>query len=78
MNEAASSDRLKCFLLILLAFVLMPAGIERGDCLFFILFIYLFFSHPIYYLRPSILSLLVVTQIRGHIAGSSPLSLIHI
>ena len=31
-----------------------------------------FFSHPIYYLRPSILSLLVVTQIRGHIAGSSP------
>ena len=29
--------------------------------------------HPIYYLRPSILSLLiVVTQIRGHIAGSSP------
>ena len=31
-----------------------------------------FFFHPIYYLRPSILSLLVVTQIRGHIAGSSP------
>ena len=25
-----------------------------------------------YYLHPSILSLLVVTQIRGHIAGSSP------
>ena len=25
-----------------------------------------------YYVRPSILSLLVVTQIRGHIAGSSP------
>ena len=33
-----------------------------------------FFSHPIYYLRPSFsLSLLVVTQIRGHIAGCSPL-----
>ena len=33
----------------------------------------LFFFHPIYYLRPSVsLSLLVVTQIRGHIAGSSP------
>ena len=32
----------------------------------------IFFFHPIYYLRPSILSLLVVTQIRGHIAGSSP------
>ena len=31
-----------------------------------------FFFHPIYYLRPSILSLLVATQIRGHIAGSSP------
>ena len=31
------------------------------------------FSHPIYYFRPSFsLSLLVVTQIRGHIAGSSP------
>ena len=28
--------------------------------------------HPIYYLRPSFLSLLVATQIRGHIAGSSP------
>ena len=28
--------------------------------------------HPMYYLRPSILSLLVVTQIRGHIAGSFP------
>ena len=29
--------------------------------------------HPIYYLRPSFsLSLLDVTQIRGHIAGSSP------
>ena len=27
--------------------------------------------YPIYYLRPSILSLLVVTQIRDHIAGSS-------
>ena len=33
---------------------------------------FLFFLHPIHYLRPSILSLLVVTQIRGHIAGSSP------
>ena len=33
---------------------------------------FFFFFHPIYYLRPSILSLLVVTQIRGHIAGSSP------
>ena len=39
------------------------------------LFIYLFitskyiFSHPIYYLRTSMLSLLVVTQIRGHIEG---------
>ena len=32
-----------------------------------------FFSHPIYYLRPFIsLSLLVVTEIRDHIAGSSP------
>ena len=34
-----------------------------------------FFSIPFtpeYHLRPSILSLLVVTQIRGHIAGSSP------
>ena len=30
------------------------------------------FSHLIYHLRPSVLSLLVVTQIRGHIAGSSP------
>ena len=27
--------------------------------------------HPIYYLRPSVLSFLVVTQMRGHIAGSS-------
>ena len=36
----------------------------RITCLFF---------HPIYYVRPSFLSLLrVVTQIRGHIAGSSP------
>ena len=35
------------------------------------------FFRPIYYLRPSILSppiKIVVTQIRGHIAGSSPLS----
>ena len=37
------------------------------------IYIYFLFFHPIYYLRPSILSLqLVVTQIRGHIAGSSP------
>ena len=35
-------------------------------------FFFSFFFHPIYYLRPSILSLLFVTQIRGHIAGSSP------
>ena len=38
------------------------------------LFLFLFFFHPIYCLRPSILSLLVATQIRGHIlfiAGSS-------
>ena len=33
---------------------------------------YMFSSHPIYYLRPSFLFLLVVTQIRGHIAGPSP------
>ena len=32
-------------------------------------FFFSFFFHPIYYLRPS-LSLLVVTQIRGHIAHS--------
>ena len=39
----------------------------------FSLFISLFIFHPIYYLRPSFsLSLLVVAQIRGHIAGSSP------
>ena len=31
-----------------------------------------FFSHPIHHIRPSFLSLLVVTQIRGYIAGSSP------
>ena len=36
---------------------------------------YFLFFHPIYYIRPSILSpsyllLIVVTQIRGHIAGS--------
>ena len=37
-------------------------------------FFRLFFLHPIYYLRPSCpaLSLLVVTQIRGHTVGSSP------
>ena len=40
----------------------------------FFSFSFFLFFHPIYYLRPSILSLslLVVTQIRGHIAGSSP------
>ena len=37
-------------------------------------FHFFFFPDPIYHLRPSCsLSLLVVTQIRGHIAGSSPL-----
>ena len=35
-------------------------------------FFFFLFFHPIYYVRPSILSLLVVTQIRGHITGSSP------
>ena len=40
--------------------------------LFLFLFLIVFFFHPIHYLRLSILSLLVVTQIRGHIAGSSP------
>ena len=44
-----------------------PMG-ARGNYLFF----FFFFPHPIYYLRPSVLSLLVVTQIRGHIAGFSP------
>ena len=45
--------------------------------------LFLFFLNPIYYLRPfvlsllivtrpSVLSLLIVTQIRGHVAGSSP------
>ena len=35
--------------------------------------LFVFFPHPIYYLRPFFsLYLLVVTQIRGHIAGSSP------
>ena len=39
-----------------------------------VLFFFPFFLHPIYYLRLSFfsLSLLVVTQIRGHTAGSSP------
>ena len=36
-------------------------------------FVLFFFPYPFYYLRPSVLSLLVVTQIRGHIAVSSPL-----
>ena len=36
-------------------------------------FFFFFFFNPIYYLQPSFsLSLPVVTQIRGHIAGSSP------
>ena len=34
-------------------------------------FFFFFSPRPIYYLRPSVLSLLVVTQTRGHIAGSS-------
>ena len=45
-------------------------------CLWAILIFFFFqtFFHPIHYLRPSIISLLVVTQIQGHIAGfSSPL-----
>ena len=45
------------------------------DLFFFFLFFvfsFFFFPHPIYDLRPSFLSLLVVTQIRGHIAGSFP------
>ena len=37
-----------------------------------LLLFFFFFSHLIYYLHPSVLSLLVVIQIRGHIAGSSP------
>ena len=51
-------------------------NIYSGVLYISILYIYLalFFCHPIYYLRPSVLSpsYLVVTQIRGHIAGSSP------
>ena len=31
-----------------------------------------FYFHPIYYIRPFNISLLVVTQIRGHISSSSP------
>ena len=42
------------------------------DFRFFRFFFPPFFLYPIYYLCPSILSILVVTQIRGHIAGSSP------
>ena len=41
------------------------AGCVRKNTFFFIPF-------TEYYLRPSVLSLLVVTQIPGHIAGSSP------
>ena len=37
-----------------------------------IFFIFFIFFHPIYYLRPFVLSLLAATQIRDHIAGSSP------
>ena len=44
---------------------------DQIDNVFLFLFLFIFF--PIYYLRPSFsLSLLVVTQIRCHIAGSSP------
>ena len=39
----------------------------------FSFFVFFFFSHPMYYRGPSFfLSPLVVTQIRGHIAGSFP------
>ena len=38
----------------------------------FVFFFFLSILQGIFYLRPSVLSLLVVTQIRGHIAGSSP------
>ena len=41
----------------------------------FLFIFFVFFSfHPIDYVRPSFLSPLVVTQIRGHIAGSFPSS----
>ena len=46
-----------------------PEGCDHAVLFFFFSY---FFFHPIYCVRPSILSLLVVTQIRGHIAGSSP------
>ena len=45
---------------------------DRKRTFFFFFFLF-FFLHPVYCLRPSILSLLVVTQTRGHIVGSSPL-----
>ena len=50
--------------------------IYQVSCMAPRLFFSLFFSHPtIYYLRPSCsLCLLVIAQIRGHIAGSSPAS----
>ena len=45
-----------------------------GVVVFIYIYVYTYvFVHPIYYLRPSFsLSLLVVTQIRGHIADASP------
>ena len=46
----------------------VPTKTLKYSFAFFLLFV----VHPIYYLRPSILSLLVVTQIRSYIAGSSP------
>ena len=48
--------------------------IPRTRYLVVVVFVFVFvgvFFHPIYYLRHSILSLPVVTQIGGHIAGSS-------
>ena len=46
--------------------------IQASRKLLLLLLIFVFF-HPFYDLRPSFsLSLLVVTQIRGHIAGPSP------
>ena len=58
---------------------LLPSGRKSlkpkcsGSCRNQLVRVYMFFSHPIYYPRPSLRSLLVVTQIRGHITGSSPL-----
>ena len=47
------------------------AGLTFSIFVWGIQFVFVFFPHPIYYLRPSILFLLVVNKIRGHIAGSS-------